>query len=303
MNLIELLTLERPVLFFDTETTGPKPSEDRVVQLGFIQIKPDGTTKEWESLINPCMPIPREATFGNGSDDYPGHGITDDMVLGCRDCYDAGHPGVTRGIHEGREHDFRAFPTFGQIAPNLLIGFSNTDFGGFNVKRFDLPLMAAEFARNGHVWDYSTGDVLDGFRIWQLGSKRSLSDAVELFLGRKHTGAHRAIDDVRESLDVVIAQLKLFTSLPRNLRQLHEKCWPKDPNAIDPDGKIIWKEGEAAMNFGKNWIGKPLKMMARKDLEWIVSPKCQGASPAVKQICRDALAGKFPMPLMKENAE
>lgn len=306
MSLIELMGLERPVLFFDTETTGPNPREDRIVELGFIQIKPDGTLKEWQTFINPGMPIPKEATFGNGTDAYPGHGITDDVVQGCRRCHELGHSGVTREIHElridsaGMIHEFMPWPTFGQLADNFLIGFSNTDFGGFNVKRFDLPIMQAEFARHGHQWEYHAAHVLDGFRIWQLGSKRSLSDAVELFLQRKHAGAHRALDDVRESMDVVVAQLKLFTSLPRNLKALHEKCWPTDPNAIDPDGKIIWKDGEAVMNFGKNWMGVALKMMARKDLQWIVSPKCAGASVTVKRICTEALAGNFPKPLLKE---
>lgn len=302
MSLLELMPLERPILFFDCETTGPNPREDRIVELGFIQIKPDGTRKEWQTFINPGMPIPKEATFGNGTDDYPGHGITDEMVQGCRTC------GMSRDNEQHLvgcpddcgAHDFLPWPTFGQLAENFLIGFSNTDFGGFNVKRFDLPLMQAEFSRHGHQWEYHQAHVLDGFRIWQLGSKRSLSDAVELFLQRKHAGAHRALDDIRETMDVVVAQLKLFTSLPRNLKALHEKCWPVDPNAVDPDGKILWKDGEAVMNFGKNWMGVPLKMMARKDLQWIVSPKCQGASVSVKRICEDALNGNFPKPLLKE---
>jgi DNA polymerase-3 subunit epsilon len=308
MSLLELLSLERPILFFDCETTGPNPREDRVVQLAFIQIKLDGTTKEWETLINPGMPIPREATFGNGTDDYPGHSITDAMVQGCKTCHDAGHAGVTVDIHDSypyalvESHAFRKFPSFGDLADNLLIGFSNTDLGGYNIKRYDVPLMAAEFARNGRTWDYSSALLLDGLRIWQLGEGRSLSDAVESFLGRKHQGAHRAIDDVRESLEVVTAQLKRFTQLPRNLKALNEKCWPRDPNAIDPDGKVIWKDGEAVMNFGSKWKGVPLRQMRRQDLQWIVGPKCAGASPAVKQICDDALKGLFPKPLLKEMA-
>lgn len=304
MSLLELLGLQRPLLIFDTETTGPEPANDRIVEIGFLRIMPDGTTKEWQSFINPGIPIPKEATFGNGTDAYPGHGITDAMVQGCRRCYEAGHVGVTQDTHDSytqdEPHDFIPWPFFSQMADNFLIGFSHTDFAGFNVKRFDLPLMKAEFARNGKEWSYDDAHILDGFRIWQLGEGRSLSDAVEAFLQRKHEGAHRALDDVQATAEVLIAQLTRFIRLPRTLPALHEKCWPKDPNAIDPDGKIIWKDGEAVMNFGKNWKGKPLKLMIRKDLAWIASPACSGANSAVKQICRDAMAGKFPEPTLKE---
>lgn len=277
MTLHELLGIDRPLLIFDTETTGPNPTEDRIVELGFIRMMPDGTEKEWNTFINPGIPIPKEATYGNGTDTYPGHGITDEMV--------------------------KDAPTFAQYVDNFLIGFSNTDFGVFNGKRFDLPLLQAEFARHGKLWSFDDAKIVDAFRIWQVVQGRSLSDASETFLGRKHEGAHRALDDVRVTRDVIVAQLQRFESLPRNLAALHEKCWPKDPNALDPDGKIIWKDGEAVMNFGKNWRGKPLKMMTRKDLSWIASPACSGANPTVKQICHDAMAGKFPQPTLKEITE
>lgn len=305
-EILALLSPTRPVLFFDTETTGPNPNEDRIVELGFIRVMPDGTTKEWQSLINPGIPIPKEATYGNGTEGYPGHGITDGMVQGCRRCFEQGLHEVTADAHASTAtdgHEFAPWPFFHQLADNLLIGFTNTDFGGYNLKGYDLPLMRAEFQRNGKQWDYGDANVLDGLRLWQLGQGRSLSDASEIFLQRKHQGAHRALDDVRTSVEVIVAQLKLFSTLPRSLPQIHERCWPKDPNALDPDGKIVWKNGEAVMNFGKNWKGVPLAKMTRRNLEWIVSPACAGANPTVKQICRDALAGRLPsQPTLKEIA-
>lgn len=76
------LNLTRPIIFVDTETTGPNPREDRIVEIGFIQVKPDGSTREWQSFVDPLMPIPREAIFGNKEKGFDGHGITDDMVKG-----------------------------------------------------------------------------------------------------------------------------------------------------------------------------------------------------------------------------
>jgi DNA polymerase-3 subunit epsilon len=266
VQILALLPLQRPLIIFDTETTGPNPRMDRICEIGFIELHPEGSVREWQSFIHPTMPIPREATYGNG-DNYPGHGITDEMVAEA--------------------------PRFAELADSFLRGFSGCDFGGYNLKTFDLPLVQEEFQRAGITWSYAEARVLDGFRLWQIGRKRTLSDASEEFLGEAHDGAHRALDDVRTSLRVIVAQLLKFTQLPRDLAALHELQWPVDPNALDPDGKIVWKDGVATVNFGKKWRGKRLDLMARRDLEWIVN-EATGMSPQVKQICRDALAGKFP---------
>jgi DNA polymerase-3 subunit epsilon len=303
VTLQESLNLQRPLTIFDCETTGPNPSTDRIVELGFVQLRPGKELLEWSSLINPGIPIPKAATFGEGN--YPGHGITDDMVTSCRICR-LPREGTDRHIHLGPEnecHEFAPWPRFTDIAENLLRGFTGTDFGGYNVKRFDLPLMVAEFSRAGHVWGYDGAKVLDGFRLWQIGEKRTLSDASERFLKRKHDGSHRVLADVHTSLNVITEQLGLFRTLPRDLAKLHDLQWPVDVNAIDPDGRIVWKNGIAVMNFGVKWRGKPLTAMTQRDLKWIAND-ATGVSAHVKAICRDCLAGKFPTPpAAKEPAE
>lgn len=299
MSRLVALAQERPLIIFDTESTGPKPHEARIVEIGFIQILADGTRREWQHYVNPLMPIPHEATYGNGNpDEYPGHGITDAMVQGCQSCGRSREDHLLYGIglDPHCSSGWEPWPTFGQLAPSLLRGFNASNLAGFNSRRYDVPLMAAEFARNGIVWDSSTVLQLDAFRLWQLISGRTLGDACETFLGRKHEGAHRALDDVRATVEILEAMLERFAhKLPQDLPGIHEKCWPRDPNAVDPDGKIMWKDGEAVMNFGKSWIGKSLRQMSKRDLGWIVSPACQGASPAVKKICADAMNGKFPV--------
>lgn len=295
---MNLFPLTRPLLLFDTETTGPEPLVDRIVELGFIQIKPDGSVKEYGTFINPTIPIPREASHGNGKQ-YPGHGITDAIVQGCRVCgMEQENPQHLVGCPDDcGAHDFRPWPTFAQIATNLLLGFNDCDFAGFNLKRFDLPLMMTEFGRCGHSWSYANAKIVDGFRLWQLGEARTLSDAAEYFLGRRPDGAHRAIDDCKTTLEVLEAQLVKFADkLPRDINALHELSYPVNPDAIDPEGKIVWRDGVATMNFGKNWKGKSLASMSRRDLQWIVSPACQGANQEVKRICENALAGKMPAP-------
>lgn len=260
-----LLRLERPILFFDTETTGPNAATDRIVELGLIQLRPDGTTYQWQHLINPTVPIPAAATYGTGDDRYPGHGITDEMVADK--------------------------PTFAILAPYLLRGFRDCDYGGFNVKRYDLPLLQKEFERAGHAWSYADARVIDGHRLWQLGIPRTLSDAVEEFLQRKHDGAHRTISDVRASMDVVAAQFERFLKLPRDVQALHDLQWPRDPNWIDPDGKLAWIDGVACVNFGKKWNGQPLHRVSRDYFQWMLSAEF---SPEVKRLVADILQGRFP---------
>lgn len=292
-NLYQYLNLTRPLIILDTETTGPNPRTDHIVEIGLIHLQADGKVKEWQSYINPGKSIPREATYGNGRD-YPGHGITDEIIQSCALCglsEAAEHPSTVR---TGELHLFTPWPTFAKLAPHLLRGFQNCDYAGYNLKHFDLPLLRAEFERAGHKWSYADARILDGFRCWQLGQKRTLSDAVEAFLGRKHEGAHRALDDVKASQAIILSQLARWTkTLPRDLQQLHDLQWPVDPAALDPEGKIIWKDGEAIVNFGKKWRGTPLKLMNRRDLRWIAE-EATGINEQARKICADAARGQFP---------
>lgn len=265
MNLSELIPIERSLFILDCETTGPNSREDRIVEVGFIELKTDGTTREWSSLVNPTIPIPATATKGHG--DYPGHGITDEAVA--------------------------EKPTFATLAPHLLRGFKNADYAGYNIKSFDLPLLRAEFERAGHQWSYADAKILDAFRIWSLGQKRTLSDAVDVFLGHSHENAHGVIADVRASLDVLVQQLIKFQTLPHNIGMLHDLQWPRDANAIDSEGKFIWVHGVATCNFGKKFKGTPLHKVDRSYLQWMAKPE-QSFPEDVKFIVNEALAGRLP---------
>lgn len=269
MNLTDLITLERPLLAFDTETTGPEPQDDRIVELGFILFQPDGSTRAWEGYINPTIPIPHEATYGKPGTDFDGHGITDEMVKDAK--------------------------TFAELASSLLKGFTGCDFLGYNLKRFDLPLMRAEFLRAGLTWTFAEAKILDGFVLWNISRRRTLTDAVDEFLGREHEGAHGALADVQASVDIVVAQLIKFEGkLPRDLASLDALQFPRDPNALTPCGSIIWRDGTAVMNFGKNWKGKRLDLMSRRDLEWIAFT-AKAVSPEAKAVCLEAYHGRYPV--------
>lgn len=268
MNLQDLIPLERPLIFFDTETTGPEPKDDRIVSLSFIWFRPGVEPVEWHKLINPGVPIPHEASHGNGTT-YPGHGITDEMVQ------DA--------------------PTFADLAPGLLKGFHACDYGGKSITGFDLPLLRMEFERAGHAWNYDDARIIDIHRLWQHIEPRTLSDAHLRFLKTPMVGAHDSLCDIRATVRVAEAQFEECEALPRDLQALHALLYPKKPGSIDPQGQIVWRDGVAVVNFGSKWRGKRLDLMSRRDLEWIAGPKCAGANTTTKQICNDALNGKFPV--------
>ena len=285
----ELFTLTRPLFVFDTETTGVDVNVDRIVEIGFQQWGPLGIDKEWRSLVNPGIPIPAEVTAI--------HGITDAMMQACREC------GLPRELHyhnstllvedrieaevKGPDHDFKPVPLFAQLALNLQAGFQNCDFAGKNI-RFDLRLLAAEFARLKLEWSYAGARIIDAERLEQLAVPRTLSHLHEKYTGAKHDGAHGALSDVRASATVIAAQLMDHASLPRDLDALHALQWP---GWIDGEGKFRFVNGEARFGQWGKYAGQPLRKADNGYWDWILSA---AFPPDVKAIAREAKLGRFP---------
>lgn len=248
--------LERPLIGLDLETTSPVPAKARVCSIALVIFKPDGQVTRWSSLVNPEIPIPREASHGKPGGKYQGHGITDDMVA--------------------------EKPTFGALAQNLYGGFQHADFAGYNV-RFDMQVCANEFKRTAALlWDYGDARVVDGFRLWQVLEPRSLSDASERWLGRKHEGAHDATADLETSLAVITAQV-LAGQLPTDLQALHDLCYP---DAVDPEGKLKrLEDGTVIITFGQH-ADTPLTQLPTGYISWMLGADF---SETVKRYLREEL--------------
>lgn len=275
MLLSDVLRLERPLIGVDTETTGTNPTSSRIVELALEIYAPDKPVREYRTLINPLMKIPPGATAV--------HGITDAMVTGCRVC------GL--GEHDDTSHAFARWPTFDQVADNLLIGFTGSDFCGYNV-RFDLRMLSAEFKRVKRLWDYEDARVLDAFRLWQVAEGRSLGDAIDRFLTKEERGdgaAHNALNDVRWSTRVLASQLKAFSRLPRDLQQLHDLC---SPGWFDAEGKLQWREGALCISFGQH-RDTPISRVPKSYLSWITKGDF---SAKVKLAAQNAIKGIYPDP-------
>lgn len=251
------LNLERPLVVFDLETTGTNVNADRIVDICLVARMPDGSVDRWATLVNPGVPIPKAASDV--------HGITDEMVA------DA--------------------PRFADVAAEVVARLKGCDLGGFNVARFDLPLLQAELVRAGKPLDMGGVHVVDAMAIYHAREKRDLASAVRLYLGRAHDGAHRAQADAEATLQVLEAQVRHY-KLAADVPAL--AVAGRSVEGIDADGKFVWDGAEAVLAFGK-YKGKSLRMVARGDagfLRWML-----GATFAedTKAVAREALAGRFPL--------
>ncbi len=268
------LKLDRPLVFFDLEATGVDVARDRIVQVACVRVGVDGSRSSFESLVDPQIPIPAEATQV--------HHITDEMVRGA--------------------------PSFRELAPRLLEFFGDCDFGGFGICRFDLPMLSAEFKRAGLPFDLAGRRAVDALIIFHKMEPRNLAAAMQFYCGKTLEDAHHARADAEAALAVFEAQLSAYgdpkgiKSLPADLQAIHELCNAVDPKHVDPKGKFVWRHGVATFNFGK-YHGRPLEEVARIDrsyLEWL--GRSENSSAEVCEICRKALAGVFPSPAEKAKA-
>ena len=255
------LKLDRPIAFFDLETTGVDPATDRIVEICVLRACPDGSEESLTRRVDPLRPIPPEAT----------------------------------AVHGIRDEDVRGKPAFSEIAPVLLDFLADADLSGFNVARFDLPLLEREFREAGLDLGLDRRRVIDAMTIFHRKEPRDLSAAVRFYLLRDHEGAHGARADVRAAAEVLDAQLARYADLPRTVADLDLWCRPSRPGAADRSGKFVWKGGEVVFAFGKH-AGRPLRAIAqeRRDyLEWIL----RNDFPAdARALVEAALRGTLPDP-------
>ncbi len=255
------LKLTRPLVVFDLESTGTDPAMDRIVEISVLRIEPDGGTETRTRRLNPGRPIPPGATAV--------HGIGDD--------------------------DVRDEPTFRQVARSLLRLLGGADLAGFNIRRFDLPLLEREFRDCGLDPALESRSVIDVMTIFHRMEPRDLAAAVRFYLGRDHEGAHGAEADAVASAEVLDAQLARYEDLPRSVDELAEWCHPRPENAVDREGKFVWREGRAVFAFGR-YRDRALEEVAREAadyLEWIVGTDFPEDA---RELVQAALRGEFPDP-------
>ncbi len=258
--------LEKPLAVFDIESTGLNRKTDRIIDLAIVFIHPDGTrtTRTWR--VNPEQAIPPGATEV--------HGITDE--------------------------DVKDAPRFSAIAAEVAHALENCDLGGFNILRFDIPLLQEEFLRAGVSFSMDGRRVVDMQRIYHMKEPRDLSAALHFYCNATHDGAHGALSDVEASIHVLEAQLKRYADLPASMDELDRLCNPKDASWADSTGKLKWVGKELVINFGQK-MGTRLHDLLKSDqgyLQWMLK---RDFPDDTKCIIREALNGRMPDPPRAEN--
>ena len=227
-------SLDRPLIFFDLETTGLNFKNDRIVELALIKITPQGDVLERVRRFNPGIPIPAEATAV--------HGITDADVA-----------------------DEAPFCARARALADMMEG---CDLAGFNVRRFDIGMLVAEFARCGIRFEMEGRRVVDMQNIFHHEEPRDLSAAARFYLGREHDEAHTALGDIRTSAAVLGAQLQRYPQIPRDLDGLHAYCQEYFPLRTEVDRWFTSEEDGRVFKRGKHQ-GRRLDEVARTEPDYL----------------------------------
>lgn len=212
------LNLTKPLIVFDLETTGLDLVKDRIIQISYIKVYPDGKEERSNQFVNPERSIPQEVVDITG--------ITDADVANA--------------------------PTFKMLATDLANKFQGCDFAGFNSNHFDVPMLAEEFLRAGIDFDFSKCNLIDVQTIFHKMERRNLAAAYKFYCGRKMEDdfvAHKADQDTEATYRVLQGELDMYApgkqeeperQLNNDMNELAE--FSKLNNNVDFAGRIIWKE-------------------------------------------------------------
>ena len=249
-----LLPLERPLVVFDTETTGTNSRSDRIIEIACLKIHPDGRREDWVRRFQPGVPIPPTST----------------------------------AIHGIADADVAHAPRFREIAAELAAFLEGCDLAGYNIAGFDLPVLRAEFLRAGVPFEVTDRRLVDAQRIFFSREPRHLSAAARFYCESDHEGAHGALADAEMTLRVFAGQLRRYAELPRSVAELHDLFCAGIDQDLDPEGRFRLVNGEPTVNFGKN-RGRRLRDISREEpgfLKWVIKGDF---SEPVKQIARKYL--------------
>lgn len=260
------LNITRPLIVFDLETTGLDLVRDRIIQISYIKVLPEGKEQRENLLINPCKPIPQEVTELTG--------ISND--------------------------DVKDAPSFKDVAQQLSEKMKDCDFAGYNSNHFDIPMLAEEFLRAGIDFDFSKCRLIDAQTIFHKMERRNLAAAYKFYCGRKMEEdftAHRADEDTEATYRVLMGELDKYAPgvqeepdrvLENDMDFLAE--FSKQNDNVDFAGRIVWrpllgadgkplldKDGKErrfeAFNFGK-YKGRAVDEVLRVDpgyYSWMMS--------------------------------
>ena len=232
------LNLRKPLIFFDLEATGLNIMTDRIVEIAYLKVYPNGNEESKRMRINPEMPIPAQSTAI--------HHITDEDV---RDC-----------------------PTFKQVAQSIANDFKGCDIAGYNSNNFDVPFLAEEFLRAGADFDFANSRFIDVQVVFHKMEQRTLEAAYRFYCNAELSDAHSADADTQATYEVLMAQLDRYPELQNDVEFLAK--FTKYNRNVDYAGRIVLDDnGVEVFNFGKH-KGRSVEEVLRIEptyYSWIIN--------------------------------
>jgi DNA polymerase-3 subunit epsilon len=258
------LKLKKPICFFDLETTGVNVSKDRIVEISILKVFPNGNKESFTWRVNPEMKIPAITTAI--------HGISDEMVLN--------------------------EPTFKELAPKVSELIKNSDLGGFNSNRFDIPLLAEELLRAEIDFDLKVNQAVDVQTIFHKMEKRTLEAAYKFYCNKDLTNAHSAEADTMATYEVLKAQLDKYDGLENDMDYLSK--FSSHQNFADFAGFIGYnKEGQEIITFGKH-KGKVIEDLFKTEpgyFSWIQNADFPNYTKKVLRDLKNRISNKTAGPI------
>lgn len=235
------LNLNKPLAFFDLEATGTNIIHDRIVEIAIIKVMPSEEQLTFAKRVNPEKAIPPEASL----------------------------------IHGIYDSDVKDAPGFQLIAKELAKFLQGCDLAGFNVLRFDIPMLTESFLRAGVDFKMEHRKVVDAQRIFHLMEKRNLTAAYQFYCHKALAGAHSAMADTEATLAVLKAQIARYENQPvtdhtgravgiieNDVAKLHALTAAP---MLDFAGRMIYDpQGKVVFNFGKH-KGKPVVQVLQQE--------------------------------------
>ena len=254
------MKITKPLVIFDLETTGTWVNKDKIVEIGMVKVMPDGKSENYLKRVNPGMPIP---------------------------------PNVSRIINIVDE-DVKDAPFFKDIAKDVLSFIGDSDLAGFNIQRFDIPILEREIIDAGFNFHWKDRDIYDAQKVYHIHEKRDLMAAYQFYCNKELKSAHSALGDATATVEILDAQIKKYGAQEKGIESLKDFEYERSSDYFDKERKFCWWNGELYPTFGKYARKKHIKGIAKEDsryLEWILT---KDFSDEVKTMIGKALEGEFP---------
>jgi len=256
------MKLKTPLVVLDIESTGVWIEKDRIIEIALLKYLPDGSKEVFHTKVNPGIGIPGLVTQLTGISD--------------RDVQDS--------------------PTFQSISHQVYSFLEDADFGGYNIERFDLPLLQRELAEAGISFDWEDRKIYDAQKVYHLNEKRDLSAAFQFYCGKELVGAHSALADSEAVYDILAQQVIKYGEGSEDISVLEKFEYVSPTEFYDEDRKFCWWNGKLYPSFGKYRRKLSLNEIARREpgyLSWLL--KTDGLKEDVRNLIQSAMRGEFPI--------